>query len=344
MSRPSLRSFPVERWEAVAKAEGGVPDAASADDGLATADVAARRSRFGPNDILERSEPAWRALVRQTAADPMIWFLVATSAVYFAVGQRTEGWVLLGSTAPLAGMDAWLHHRVAASTRGLGTRLATRARVVRDGREQEVPAVEVVPGDLVVLHAGEAIPADGVVVEATEVQVDESSLTGEALPVRKHARALDLRGGVASVDATAWASAGTRLLTGSGRMRVVYTGGETMYGGIVRAARATRGAPTPLQDAVARLVGVLVGVAVVLCAVLFVVRLAQGNTLLDAIISAATLAVAALPEEFPVAVAVFLGVGVARLARRKAWVRRAVAVEAIGRVTTICTDKTGTLT
>ncbi|MDP2308361.1 MAG: cation-transporting P-type ATPase [Pseudomonadota bacterium] len=329
-----MRTVPVERWAALPSGDGG----------LGPADAAVRRSRFGPNDILERAEAPWRELVRATAADPMLWFLVVTSAVYFAVGQRTEGWVLLASTAPLAGMDAWLHHRVTASTRGLGTRLATRARVLRDGTEQDLPAVEVVPGDLVVVRAGEAFPADGIVVAATEAQVDESSLTGESMPVRKHAAAPLPRGTGVLVDGSGWASAGTRLLAGTARVRVVYTGADTVYGGIVRAARATGAGRTPLQDAVARLVGVLVALAVALCALLFAVRLAQGHGWLDALVSAATLAVAALPEEFPVAVAVFLGVGVARLARRRAWVRRAVAVEAIGRVTTICTDKTGTLT
>ncbi len=323
--------MPAERWEALPSDEVG----------LATHEVAQRRARYGPNDILERAEPAWRALLRETAADPMLWFLVATSAIYFVVGQRVEGWVLLGATVPLATMDALLHLRVAASTRGLGARLASRARVVRDGEEREVPAVDVVPGDLLVVRAGEAVPADGIVVRAAEAQADESSLTGESMPVRKHPSG---RGPRPRIEPEGWASAGTRLLTGEARVRAVYTGGETLYGGIVRAARAEGPARTPLQAAVARLVGVLVGLAVAFCALLFAVRLGQGHGWLDAFVSAATLALAALPDEFPVALAVFLGVGVARLARRKAWVRRAVAVEAIGRVTTICTDKTGTLT
>lgn len=332
--RDCLRSLPVERWEALPAGHAG----------LSAADAVARRARFGPNDILERTEPAWRELVRETAADPMLWFLVATSAVYFGVGQRTEGWVLLASTLPLAGMDAWLHHRVTASTRGLGMKLATRARVLRDGRAVELPAVEVVPGDVAIVHAGETIPADGVVLEAIEAQADESTLTGESMPARKHAAAPIRRGPLVVVDTSGWAAAGTRLLTGSVRLRIAYTGAETLYGGIVRAAHTTGRARTPLQEAVARLVGGMVALAVGMCALLFTVRLAQGHGWIDAIVSAATLAVAALPEEFPVAVAVFLGVGVTRLARRRALVRRAVAVEAIGRVTTICTDKTGTLT
>lgn len=329
-----MRTLPLDRWRALP----------SGDAGLSDAEAAARQQRYGPNDILERAEPAWRRQVRETLADPMIGFLVATSAVYLAVGQRMEGWVLLGSTVPLVAMDAWLHHRVAASTRGLGSRLATRARVVRDGGERELPAVELVPGDLVVVRAGESFPADGVVVDAVEAQADESSLTGESLPVRKRAGAVETLADAVRVEGLGWASAGTRLLTGSARIRVVFTGADTDYGGIVQAARAKGGARTPLQVAVARIVGVLLATAVLLCVTLAAVRLAQGHGWVDAVVSAAALAVAALPEEFPVAVAVFLGVGVARLARRKAWVRRAVAVETIGRVTAICTDKTGTLT
>jgi Ca2+-transporting ATPase len=147
-----------------------------------------------------------------------------------------------------------------------------------------------------------------------------------------------------AIDRRHWAYAGTRLLTGEVRMHVVNTGGRTLYGEIVRSA--TRGVQerTPLQKAVARLVAVLVTIAILMCLVLAAVRWSQGHGLLDALTSAVTLAVAAMPEEFPVVLAFFLGVGVFRLARQQALVRRAVVVENIGRVTCICSDKTGTIT
>lgn len=145
-------------------------------------------------------------------------------------------------------------------------------------------------------------------------------------------------------DDSSWGFAGTRLLAGKAHLRVVFTGRETLYGEIVHTALGGRHERTPLQRALARLVGSILLVAVGFCVLLATVRLYQGHGWLDALIAAVTLAVAALPEEFPVVLTFFLGVGVYRLAKRKALVRRAVAVENIGRVTAICCDKTGTLT
>ena len=138
-----------------------------------------------------------------------------------------------------------------------------------------------------------------------------------------------------------WVFAGTRLLTGEARVRVAYTGGETVYGEIVRSAIHGTHEVTPLQAAIGRLVKVLIVAALVVCLALAAVRLYQGHGWLDALISAVTLATAAIPEEFPVVFTFFLGVGVYRMAQRQALVRRAVTVENIGRVSYICSDKTG---
>ncbi len=311
------------------------------DEGLDSAQVSVRRQRYGSNDVVaDVPAHAWQALL-DAARDPMPWFLLATSALFLAVGDRFEAVVLLLAIVPLLGMDAWLHRRTQASTEGLASRLAADAQVLRDGAWQRLPARELVPGDLIGLDAGDWCPADALVLSGHDLQFDESSLSGESLPVRKQALA------VADADAAApghWALAGTRLLSGSARLRVVETGRDTRYGEIAALARAGGRARTPLQLAVARLVRAMVYAAIALCLLLAGVRLTQGHGALDALLSALTLAVAALPEEFPVVLTVFLGVGVFRLARRKALVRRAVAVENIGRVSALCTDKTGTLT
>ena len=309
--------------------------------GLAAAEVTEQRARFGVNDVLEPSRAAWRELALETARDPMLWFLLATGAVYALLGELAEALTLLVSILPLVAMDAVLHRRTQASTAGLRSRLAERTRALRDGETREIPARELVPGDLVFVHAGESFPADGLIVAGAELQADESLLTGEAHPVRKSPRP-EARGLAFASDH--WACAGTRLLAGAATLRVTHTGGETLYGEIARSARREVHAQTPLQSAVGSLVRVLLAAAFVLCGVLAWVRLRQGFGWVDALVSAATLAVAALPEEFPVIFAAFLGVGVYRLARRKALVRRAVSVENIGRVSCICSDKTGTIT
>ncbi len=215
--------------------------------------------------------------------------------------------------------------------------------MLRDHAWIDLPARELVPGDLVEVRSGGAFPADGLVLAGDNLQVDESMLSGESLPVRK----LPLAGeGIDEMSAVApqWVAAGTQLLTGQARVRVAFTGRETLYGEIVHLVVQERRARTPLQVAIGRLVAVLLVVAVLMCLILAAIRLYQGHGIIDALLSAVTLAVAALPEEFPVVFTFFLGAGAYRLARRQALVRRAVAVENIGRITCICSDKTGTMT
>lgn len=317
-----------------------IPDPRDATRGLTAPEVAARRTRYGANDIVAPATHAWRALAADTARDPMLWFLLGTSALYASIGDRTESALLAAAVLPLAAMDAYLHHRTSASTAGLQSRLAARAQVWRDGALVDLPASEVVAGDLASVGAGALVPADGIVVGQDEVHVDESTLFGESMPVTK--RALAALAPV--VDFDHWMFAGTRVLAGRADVRILHVGGETLYGEIVRSVRGGDQARTPAQRAIAGLVTALTAAAVALCAVLGAVRLWQGFGWVDAAVSALTLAVAALPEEFPVVFTFFLGVGVYRLARRRALVRRAAAVEHVGRITTICSDKTGTLT
>ncbi len=313
--------------------------------GLSASEAHERLGRHGPNDIVESTRHPWWGLARDTARDPMIWFLIGIGTLYGLIGERAEALTLLAAIVPLSGMDAFLHRRTQASTAGLQTRLASRATVVRDGVPIEIAASQVVPGDLALVGTGEPFPADGVILDGEALQVDESTLTGEAYPIRKYPiRALPQTTREPLVENEHWGLAGTRVLTGRAGLRVVYTGGETLYGEIVRSAVGGPQPRTPLQQSIAQLVTALVAVAGILCLILAFVRLQQGYGWVDALVSALTLAVAALPEEFPVVFTFFLGVGVYRLARRQALVRRAVSVENIGRVSAICCDKTGTIT
>jgi Ca2+-transporting ATPase len=307
--------------------------------GLSEKQAGAFRLRYGDNAIAERPRRSIGSLMRNAASDPMIWFLLVTSLLFGLLGQLREMAVLLIAIVPLLGMDFYLHQRTEASIAGLSSVLASAARVVRDGAERAISADAVVPGDLAIVAAQEAFPADGVIVAGEGMQAEESSLTGEAYPIAKRACR---EGG--EPGAESWCFAGTRLLTGTAQVRIVFTGADTVYGGIVQSVVEGPTGRTPLQSAVADMVRKLVYAAVALCALLAGVRLWQGFGPIDALLSAATLAVAAIPEEFPVVFTFFLGVGVFRLAKSKALVRRAVAVENIGRVSAICSDKTGTIT
>lgn len=313
--------------------------------GLSRTEAEERRDRFGSNDIVEALPGGWREVLLATIRDPMIWFLAGTSALFSIVGDYGEAIIMVIAIGPLVGMDAFLHRRTQVSSSGLSSRLAERATVIRDGARHDVPATEVVPGDLVIVPAGQAFPADGLILCGDSLQVDESALTGEALPVRKSSLPkLKKWIGDVGVDTVHWGLAGTRLLTGEAQVRIVSTGSETLYGEIVRSAVLGARARTPLQRSIASLVAGLLAAAAVLCLALAWIRWQQGHGIVDALISAVTLAVAAIPEEFPIVFTFFLGVGIYRLGRRHALVRRAVVVENIGRITCICSDKTGTLT
>ncbi|MEN1929442.1 cation-transporting P-type ATPase [Luteimonas sp. MJ250] len=314
----------------------------TAQGGLSTAEAAARLAQHGANDILPPMRGGVWRLLAASLADPMLWFLLVSSGLFVLVGQRNEALVLLAAIVPLFGMDAFLHGRTQTSTAALAARLADHADVIRDGVRRTIDSRGLVPGDRVIVSAGNWVPADGVLSTGEGVQIDESALTGESFPVRKQPvpeGAIDR-----TISNDHWLSAGTRLLTGEAALLVAATGPGTLYGELARSAQAVAQEATPLQRSIRRLTAVLLAVAVGLCVLLAVVRLWQGFGFIDALLAAITLAVAALPEEFPLVFAAFLGVGVYRLARRRALVRRAVAVENIGRITCICTDKTGTLT
>lgn len=329
------RAVPIERIGSVLNSRRG----------LLSAEVHTRLKQYGSNNIAEVPPSTWLTLLRDTASDPMLWFLLATAVLFLFLGDTTEAITMLVAIIPLIGMDLYLHRRTQASTEGLKSRLATQAKVMRDDEVIMIASTDIVPGDLVLLSAGQNIPADGIFIQCDSTQLDESALTGESYPVRK--QPLDKLETILAevpVSSSHWAYAGTRLLTGSAAVRIVYTGAETLYGEIMQSATIARQERTPLQTAIANLVRVLLVAAGVLCLVLAWVRLRQGFGLVDALLSAVTLAVAALPEEFPVVFIFFLGVGVYRLAQRRALVRRAVVVENIGRVSCICSDKTGTIT
>jgi Ca2+-transporting ATPase len=196
----------------------------------------------------------------------MLWFLVGASALFAIVGDWTEAAILLAALVPFTGMDLYLHRRTSASIEGLSGRLATQATVERGGARRTIASVEVVPGDLAVVAAGEPFPADGVLVGGKDLQVDESTLTGEAFPVRKEPLAAAPAEGFLRPSAPHWGMAGTRLLTGEALLRVVFTGGETLYGEIVRSATSGARARTPLQAAVSNPVAVLLVAAAAICA------------------------------------------------------------------------------
>jgi Ca2+-transporting ATPase len=323
-------------------------DLKSTNDGLADTDVTSQRSQFGSNEIVEVTGNIWLKIAKDTSQDAMIWFLLGVGILFFLTGETKEGIVLFIAIVPLVFMDAILHWRTQASTAGLRGQLTSHVDVIRGLAEVRIDSRELVPGDLIIVSPGLMLPADGIFQDAENIQIDESVLTGEAFPITKinlteNPFSLALAGEV-PVASDCLGYAGTKVLTGHGRMRILFTGKKTSYGEIVQSVTSIEHEKTALQKSITSLVQWLIFAAATFCLLLAGIRIYQGHGWLDAILSASTLALAAIPEEFPIAFAFFLGVGVYRMAKKRALVRRAVSVENIGRVTHICTDKTGTIT
>ncbi|MDA0707752.1 MAG: cation-transporting P-type ATPase, partial [Proteobacteria bacterium] len=149
---------------------------------------------YGQNTIILAATTGWRNVIRDTFRDPMVWFLIGTATLFIWLGNYTDAAVLAAALLPIVGMDAYLHRRTQATTKGLSGRLASHARVMRTNSFIEIPALDLLPGDLVLLGAGDAFPADGIIIGGDNLQVDESALTGESLPVRKSVFSDDLSG------------------------------------------------------------------------------------------------------------------------------------------------------
>ncbi|MFI9080228.1 cation-translocating P-type ATPase [Streptomyces sioyaensis] len=307
---------------------------AAASGGLSGNEAAQRLKDIGPNALpAQPRTPVWRRVLQQLR-DPLIVVLLVAAALTIATGDFRDAAVVLFVITVNTVVGIVQEVRAEEAVAALSAMSAPAARVIRDGVERSLPAAEVVPGDLVLLAEGDIAPADGDVVDAAALLLDESSLTGESVPVEKAPGSELSRGTV---------SAGTVVVRGHGRVVVTATGTRSALG---RIASLLGAAPvlTPLQR---RLVGfgrTLAAVTVVLCAVVLALGLIRGQPVELMIVAAISLAVAAVPESLPAVVTLALALGARRMAERHAIVRRLPAVETLGSITVLATDKTGTLT
>jgi Ca2+-transporting ATPase len=302
--------------------------------GLTSEEAATRLAAAGPNRLVpeRRSASPLRRLL-QPFRDPMVLLLLIAAPTYLAIGDIVDAVVVVVALVPIAAVGFILEQRAESALERLRQLTAPTVNVWRDGRYETIPAEEVVPGDLAAFVEGDVIAADGLVVEATQLMTDESALTGESLPVVK-----------STVGAEAEIFAGTTVVSGRGVVRVATTGPATRYGQIGVLVGKIRRPPTPLQRVVGQLVRWMGLVAAIFCTAVVLVELAHGNGLGQAVIAGVSLAIAAVPEEFPMVYALYLSLGAWRLARDKALVRQLPSVETLGSTTVICSDKTGTLT
>ncbi len=324
--------------------ERAVQDAASeippGFNGLSSIEARRLLREVGPNRWVKHDRLARVREVIGLLLDPMAVMLIIAAVVYFLLGETRDAVVLALALIPVLGVDVLLEARSRAALDKLARAAAPFADVVRDRHVVAVPLEEVVPGDLLVLREGRVIAADGVVRWVANLAIDESSLTGESEPQPK--RDWPTTPGEAPPDARFFA--GSQVVAGHGFGLVTATGPATQYGGIAALVAQSASSASPLQLKAGVLVRRLGGVAVIVAIALFGLSLARGEPWTRALLGAVSLAMAAIPEEFPIVLTLFLSAGAWRLASRGMLVRRLASVETLGSTTVICTDKTGTLT
>ncbi|HEY8480925.1 MAG TPA: HAD-IC family P-type ATPase [Spirillospora sp.] len=312
-----------------------------AERGLTTAEAEQRLAREGPNVLAAARGRGPVARFLSQLNSPLIYVLLGAAAVTVLIGDLVDALVILGVVVVNAVVGHVQESRAERALDALAALAETTASVVRDGRRRTVPAAALVPGDLVELAAGDKVPADLRLVLADELSVDESALTGESVPVAKDPAATP---GAAPAERTGMAFSGTLVTSGRGAGVVVATGERTELGGIHRLVHGTRAVQTPLTRKIARFSKLVTVSILVLAGATFLLGVARGRGAAEMLTAAVALAVGAIPEGLPAVMTVTLALGVARMARRGAIVRRLPAVETLGSTTVICTDKTGTLT
>lgn len=310
--------------------------------GLTSAEAEQRLFRYGPN-VLPRVERRG-ALVRLLLQfhNPLIYTLLVAATVTYAVGQPVDASVIVAVVLANAAIGFVQEARSERALDALATMITVEANVLRDGVTQRLSATALVPGDLVLLSPGDKVSADLRLIDVRNLHVDESALTGESVPVTKDIAVLPEETVLA--ERANMAYSGTLVTTGSAAGVVVATGAHTELGRIHRLLGGVSDLATPLTRKLAGFSRVLTVVIVGLAAVVFAVGTARGEPASDMLVAAVALAVGAIPEGLPAAVTIALAIGVSRMARRNAIVRRLPAVETLGSTTVICTDKTGTLT
>lgn len=324
-----------------------LPDNASpAAAGLSAAEAARRLLADGPNALPGTTPKSTTAIVLGVMSEPMFLMLLAAGALYLVLGDRAEALFLLGFVGVVIGITLAQERRTQRALESLRDLSAPRALVIRDGKEHRIAGREVVRGDVLVLHEGDRVPADAVLLEG-QLSADESLLTGEAVPTAKLPARPGAIGefGVPGGDGTPFLFASSVITRGVGVAEVRAVAGATAVGRIGEALAATTEPPSALQRNSRRLVRNL-GIGAVLLAVALVLLgwLWNERTLPESLLSGIALAMAILPEEIPVILTVFLALGAWRIAQQNVLTRRVSAVEALGAITVLAVDKTGTLT
>lgn len=309
--------------------------------GLSAEEVARRRDRYGPNQLVPPRRGGSLALLGRQFTDPIVLLLVFAAGLAVVLGDVADASIILAIVALSGLLGFWQEHRANLAVQRLLGLVRVHVDVRRDGTVVQVPPAEVVPGDVVVLHAGDIVPCDCRVLQAVALQVDDAALTGETFPRHKHPDPAPADAPLAERHSALLL--GSHVVSGRGEALAVATGSRTELGRLSRRLEAT--APkTGFEQGITRFGLLLARVTAVLTAAILVVNLVLGRPVVDSVLFSLALAVGLTPQLLPAIVAVSLATGARRMARQRVIVRRLDAIQDFGAMTLLCTDKTGTLT
>lgn len=315
----------------------------SGPNGLKEAEASKRLAETGPNEIQAAKRiSAWEILLEQFK-NILILILLGATAISLVLGHGIESIVIAVIVLFAVLLGFIQEYRAERAIEALRQMAAPTASVLREGVEVEVPAREIVPGDVILIHTGDRIPADARLLEAINLQVEEAALTGESMPVEKHTQTLagsDLPVG----DRKNLVYAGTAATYGRGKALVVATGMGSEFGKIAQLLQTVETGKTPLQQNLDKVGAVLARAALVVVVIIVALGLVRGQPVIDMLLFGIALAVAVVPEALPAVVTISLAIGVQKMVKRNALIRRLPAVETLGSTSVICSDKTGTLT
>jgi len=317
----------------------------SNDYGLTEREAKKRQEVYGKNKLIQKKRTSWFLLLLSQFTDFMVLVLLGATAVSMIMGEVTEALTILVIVFLNAFLGFYQEMHTEKTMEALEKLAAPKAKIIRDDELREISAEDIVPGDVVVLEAGDRIPADGRIIEANDLQVDESMLTGESMPVAKKVS-------LSPLDADPETEAFKKTFTymgcittgGTGKIAVTRTGMATEMGKIAHMIQETQTQDTPLQKKLEALGSYIVTACFIICAIVSLTGIIRGENIFSMLLSGISLAVAAVPEGLPAVVTIALALGVQRMVKRNALVRKLPAVETLGCATVICSDKTGTLT
>jgi P-type Ca2+ transporter type 2C len=312
--------------------------------GLSDERVAELLSSQGFNELPSSKPKSVFKIALGVFKEPMFILLVACGTLYLLLGDLTEGLMLLAFVFVVMGIEFYQEKKTEKALDALKDLASPRAMVIRDCRTKRIPGREVVPGDIVILKEGDRVPADALVLDCNNLMADESLLTGESMPVRKRewkeGDQLVIPGG----DDIPYVFSGAMIVQGNGIVRITTTGLNTEIGKIGKALVSVEEEPTRLKLEIGTLVKRLAIAGIFLCVLIITLYTLTRGDLLKGFLAGITLAMAMLPEEFPVVLTIFLALGAWRMSKKSVLTRKPAAIETLGSATVLCTDKTGTLT